>query len=210
MEGLETMLNSVLHLLQQLHSRRVEVLNWPACLQFTPFTKWEHLAHHETKNRTKKTQDCWADNNGTFPSKMSSSWFLSFQMFMDWMPHSGTHRPVLTFLIRVAMKCYFFSFKTFGLFSRFYCEYIIGVYEICKTKHPNVFDISVELDKGCFFLKTKQVFRTFRTELACWPLNCSISPVGVLGRPFRQISLVRARPTPQLPSRKPTWLIPAS
>ena len=37
-----------------------------------------------------------------------------------------------------------------------------------------------------------------------------ISPLGVLGSPLRHTSLVSARPTPQLPSRKPICWLPES
>lgn len=131
MEGLETMLNNILHVLQQLHSRT----GLPACSSHrSPNENIWLIMKQKIGQRRPRTVE-----QTTFPSKRSSSWFLSFQMFMDWMPHSSTHRPVLTDLIRVAMKCYFFSFKIFGLFSRFYCEYIIGVFEICKTSiHPSI------------------------------------------------------------------------
>ena len=42
------------------------------------------------------------------------------------------------------------------------------------------------------------------------PLNCGISPVGLLGKPLWQASLVRATVTSQLPSRKPICWLPAS
>lgn len=35
------------------------------------------------------------------------------------------------------------------------------------------------------------------------PLNCGISPVGLLGNPLWHASLVRATVTPQLPNRNP-------
>lgn len=42
------------------------------------------------------------------------------------------------------------------------------------------------------------------------PLNCGISPVGLLGSPLWQASLVKATVTPQLPSRNPICWLPAS
>lgn len=42
------------------------------------------------------------------------------------------------------------------------------------------------------------------------PLNCTISPFWVFGRPFRQTSLVRAKAIPQLPSKKPICWPPVS
>lgn len=42
------------------------------------------------------------------------------------------------------------------------------------------------------------------------PLNCGISPVGLLGNPLWQASLVSATVTPQLPNRNPICWLPAS
>ena len=42
------------------------------------------------------------------------------------------------------------------------------------------------------------------------PLKLTTSPVAVLGKPLKQASEVRAKATPQLPSKKPICWEPAS
>lgn len=42
----------------QLHSRRVRC--WTGLPAVLIFHQWKHLEHHETRSRTKKSQDCWA------------------------------------------------------------------------------------------------------------------------------------------------------
>lgn len=42
----------------QLHSRRVGC--WTGLPAVLIFHQWKHLEHHETRSRTKKSQDCWA------------------------------------------------------------------------------------------------------------------------------------------------------
>lgn len=63
----------------------------------------------------------------------------------------------------------------------------------------------------------KQTWQPQKTWLLYWesetknlPLNCGISPVGLLGSPLWHASLVKATVTPQLPSKKPICWLPAS
>lgn len=51
-----------------------------ACLRSRPLTSWQHLEHHDMKNPTKKSHDCWAarilyekNNETTFLSQNSGS-----------------------------------------------------------------------------------------------------------------------------------------
>lgn len=69
-----------------LHSRRVWLLNFPAC------SVWEHLEHQESKNRTKTSQGCWE-----LGSSIRQEWENCPLPEVEWILHSGKHGPIPTF-----------------------------------------------------------------------------------------------------------------
>lgn len=77
-----------------LHRRRAQL----SCLQSRPFTDWKHLAHHETKNMTKNTQDCGATRIlYQTRRKENNSVFYGLLLKEEELFHGGKHELVASF-----------------------------------------------------------------------------------------------------------------
>lgn len=142
-----------------VHETRLEirpVIRWPfgfGVEESECWASWEHLEHPETKNGTKRSQDCWASvQNGTTVLWKSSS---CCPQLTDWCYRGNMDLPKLLetcwyLQIQNSLKC---SWRLSLIIWLVFCEYmglwhlliIVFCFYVHFPQHPNFLHIRREL-----------------------------------------------------------------